>query len=68
MRQNKKHSMKLGSDMASAKTLFLRIPPELHTALIAAAGAAQQERGERVSINVFAASILADALGIKLEK
>ncbi len=54
--------------MASTKTLFLRVPPELHTALVAAAGAAQHKRGERISVNVFAAKILAEAMGIKTEE
>lgn len=65
MRQNKPVTLQIGSDVASAKTLFLRVPPELHAALVIAAGAEQQKRGERVSVNSLAAKILAEALGFK---
>lgn len=67
MDRKKKNLVKLGTNVASAKTLFLRIPPELHTALTAAAGEAQQRRGKRVSVNVFATTILAEAMGMKPE-
>jgi predicted HicB family RNase H-like nuclease len=58
--------LKIGADTASAKTVFLRVPPELHAALVVAAGAEQQQRGERVSVNWLAAKILAEALGFEV--
>lgn len=63
MRKMKTPPLKLGADIASAKTVFLRVPPELHAALVVAAGSEQQQRGERVSVNWLAAKILAEAMG-----
>jgi hypothetical protein len=60
--------LKIGSDIASAKTVFLRVPPELHAALVVAAGAEQQKRGEKVSINWLAAKVLAEAMGFEVAK
>lgn len=57
---------KTGTDTVPSKALFLRVPPELHAALVVAAGAEQQKRGERVSINWLAAKMLADAMNLDL--
>ncbi|AMP07644.1 toxin-antitoxin system HicB family antitoxin [Collimonas pratensis] len=64
MHKVKSPPLKIGTDIASAKTLFLRIPPELHAALVVAAGGEQQKRGERVSVNWLAAKILAKAMDL----
>lgn len=67
MRQ-KNTPLKIGTDIASSKTVFLRVPPELHAALVMAAGAEQQKRGEKVSINWLAAKVLAEAMGFEVAK
>lgn len=68
MSRSKLPPLKIGTDVASAKTLFLRVPPELHAALVVAAGAEQQKRGERVSVNCLATRALAEAMGFKVSK
>ena len=47
------------------KGLFLRVSPQLHAALVVAAGAEQQRLGERVSVNSLVARVLADAMKIE---
>ena len=68
MRHVKSTPLKIGSDVASAKTVFLRLPPELHEALVVAAGVEQQKRGERVSVNWLAGRILAKALNFDVSE
>lgn len=63
MRRVKSPTLKIGADIASAKTVFLRVPPELHAALVVAAGSEQQKRGEKISVNWLATKILAEAMG-----
>lgn len=62
MNRLKPQPLKIGTDIASAKTLFLRVPPELHAALVVAAGAEQQRCGKRVSVNCLATKVLAEAM------
>lgn len=61
--RHKNPPLRIGLDVASSKTVFLRVPPELHAALIKAAGAEQQKRGQKTSINWLAAKVLAEAMG-----
>lgn len=68
MRRVKSPPLKIGTDIASAKTVFLRLPPELHRALVVAAGVEQQKRGERVSVNQLAGQILARALNLHVSE
>lgn len=65
MRQ-KNTPLRIGIDVASSKTLYLRVPPELHAALLKAAGAEQQKRGVSTSINWLAAKVLAEAMGFEV--
>lgn len=64
--RSKNPPLKIGTDIASTKTVFLRVPPALHAALVVAAGAEQQKRGEKVSINSFVAKVLAEAMGFEV--
>lgn len=68
MRQPKSPSLKIRTDIASTKTLFLRVSPELHAALVVAAGAEQQKRGEHVSVNWLAARVLAEAMNLNVSE
>jgi len=68
MARSKSSPLKIGTDVASAKTLFLRVPPKLHAALVVAAGVEQQKRGERVSVNCLATRALAEAMGFKVSE
>lgn len=68
MHSPKLPTLKIGTDIASAKTVFLRVPPELHAALVVAAGAEQQKRGERVSVNWLASRVLAEAMGFDVSE
>lgn len=65
---SKNFPLKIGADIASSKTVFLRVPPALHAALVVAAGVEQQRRGEKVSINWLAAKMLAEAMGFEVEQ
>jgi predicted HicB family RNase H-like nuclease len=68
MTRPKSPSLVVGTDIASTKTLFLRIPPKLHAALVVAAGVEQQKRGERVSVNCLATRVLAEAMDFKVSE
>ena len=68
MRKIKPPSLKIGKNIASAKTLFLRVPPELHAALVIAAGVEQQKQGEHISVNWLAAKVLAEAMGFDVSE
>jgi hypothetical protein len=63
MNRKKSLPLSIGNNTSSTKAVFLRVPPQLHAALMAAAGEEQQRRGEKVSMNVLAAKILAKAMG-----
>lgn len=52
----------------ATKALVLRVPPELHEALISKAGSEQQRQNRRVSMNTLATSYLAEALGFEIKQ
>lgn len=64
----KRSSLRIGAKMPSTKLLLLRVPPELHQALVAKAGAEQQRQHRRVSMNTLAATYLAEALGFDVDQ
>ena len=54
--------------MSATRALVLRVPPELHVALVSKAGSEQQRQNRRVSMNTLAATYLAEALGFEVER
>jgi len=67
MREKKSSPLKIvGVNASSTKTVFLRVSPKLHAALMAAAGAEQQRLGEKVSMNMMEEKILAKAMGLDI--
>jgi predicted HicB family RNase H-like nuclease len=67
MRKKKSSDLKAKVTTPSTKTVFLRVSPKLHAALMAAAGAEQERLGEKVSMTGLAARILAEAVGLDVD-